>query len=135
MTAGKESACNSEDPGLIHGWGKFPGEGLGYPLQYSWASLVAQMVSPGGGHGSLLQYSCLKNPHGQRSLMGYNPWDCKELDTTERLSTAQHMGGQGICKLVCSRSSSLTFQPTLSTLAEASFCFPIVSLLLKCCLF
>ena len=67
--------------------------------------------------------------------MGYNPWDCKELDTTERLSTAQHMGGQGICKLVCSHSSSLTFQPTLSTLAEASFCFPIVSLLLKCCLF
>ena len=44
MTAGKESACNSEDPGLIPGWGKFPGEGLGYPLQYSWASLVAQMV-------------------------------------------------------------------------------------------
>ena len=73
MTAGKESACNSEDPGLIPGWGKFPGEGLGYPLQYSWASLVAQMVSPGGGHGSLLQYSCLKNPHGQRSLVGYSP--------------------------------------------------------------
>ena len=44
MTADKESACNSGDPGLIPGWGKFPGEGLGYPLQYSWASLVAQMV-------------------------------------------------------------------------------------------
>ena len=44
MTADKESACNSGDPGLIPGWGKFPGEELGYPLQYSWASLVAQMV-------------------------------------------------------------------------------------------
>ena len=40
----KESACNSGDPGLISGSGRSPGEELGYPLQYSWASLVAQMV-------------------------------------------------------------------------------------------
>ena len=39
--------------------------------------------SPGGGHGSPLQYSCLENPHGQRSLVGYSPWGHKELDTTE----------------------------------------------------
>ena len=39
--------------------------------------------------GNSLQYSCLENPHGQRSLVGYSPWGCKELDTTERLSTAQ----------------------------------------------
>ena len=56
-----------------------PGEGIGYPLQYSWAFLVAQKVkkstcnagdlgsvpglgrSPGGGHGNPLQYSCLEN--------------------------------------------------------------------------
>ena len=37
-----------------------------------------------------LQYSYLENPHGQRSLRGYSPWGRKELDTTERLSTAQH---------------------------------------------
>ena len=30
--------------------------------------------TPGGGNGSLLQYSCLENPHGQRSLAGYSPW-------------------------------------------------------------
>ena len=36
------------------------------------------------------QYSCLENPHGQRSLAGYSPWGHKELDTTEWLSTAQH---------------------------------------------
>ena len=36
---GKESACNAGDPGSISGWGKSPGEGIGYPLQYSWASL------------------------------------------------------------------------------------------------
>ena len=63
------------------------------------ASLVAQMVknppakgenlgsipglgrSPGGGHGNTFQYPCLKNPNGQRSLVGYSPWGCKELDT------------------------------------------------------
>ena len=71
-----------------------------------WASLVAQMVknlparqetwvwsglrrSPRGGHGNPLQYSCLENPHGQRSLAGHSPWGRKELDMTERLSTAQ----------------------------------------------
>ena len=39
--------------------------------------------SPGGGHGNPLQYSCLKNPHGQRSLAGYRPWGHKELDMNE----------------------------------------------------
>ena len=99
-SAGKESACNAGDPGSI----SFPGEGIGYPLQCSGVSLVAQMVknppaaagdlgsiprlgrSPGGGHGNPLQCSCLENPHGQRSLEGYSPWGCKQLDTTERLS-------------------------------------------------
>ena len=38
---------------------------------------------PGGGHGNPLQYSCLENSHGQRSLAGYRPQGCKELDTTE----------------------------------------------------
>ena len=42
-SAGKESACNG-DPASILGSGRFPGEGIGYPLQYSWTSLVAQMV-------------------------------------------------------------------------------------------
>ena len=45
---GKESACNTGDLGLTPGLGR----------------------SPGGGHGNPLQYSCLKNPHGQRSLAG-----------------------------------------------------------------
>ena len=43
-SAGKESACNSGDPGSIPGLGRSPGEGIGYPLHYSWASLVAQLV-------------------------------------------------------------------------------------------
>jgi len=41
-SVGKESTCNAGDPGLIPGSGRSTGEGIGYPLQYSWASLVAQ---------------------------------------------------------------------------------------------
>ena len=63
---GKESACNAGDLGSISGLGRAPGEGNGYPLQYSG----------------------LENPHGQRSLVGYSWWGRKESDMTEQLSTA-----------------------------------------------
>ena len=47
--------------------------------------------SPGGGHSTPLQFSCLENPsHGQRSLLDYSPWGCKESDTTERAHTHTH---------------------------------------------
>ena len=105
-SVGKESACNAGDPGLISGSGRSPGEGTGYPLQYSWASLVAQTVKkpptmrenwvPSLGwedpleegmatHSSIL---ALENPHGQRSLVGHSPWSGKELGMTERLSSS-----------------------------------------------
>ena len=42
--------------------------------------------SPRGGHDNLPQYSCLENPHGQRSLVGYSSWGPKESDTTEPVS-------------------------------------------------
>ena len=75
-SAGKESACSAGDLGSIPGLGRSPGEGIGYPPQYSWASLVAQQVQnlpampgsiPGFGRpsgerkGYPLQYSDLKN--------------------------------------------------------------------------
>ena len=44
ISVGKEFACNAGDPCSILGSGRSPGEGIGYPLQYSWASLVAQLV-------------------------------------------------------------------------------------------
>ena len=50
-SAGKESACNAGDPSSIPGLRKSPGEEIGYPLQYSWVSLVAQTV---------------KNPHAMQ---------------------------------------------------------------------
>ena len=76
----KGPACNAEDPGSIPGLGRSTGEGIGYPLQHSWASLVAQLVknlpasnvgdlglipglgrSPGEGKDYPLQYSGLEN--------------------------------------------------------------------------
>ena len=99
--AGKESACNAGDPGLIPGSRSSPGEGIDYPLQYSWASLVAQLVKnqPAmwetwvrslGWEDSLEERAWQptpvflpKNPQGQRSLMGCTSWGHKESDTTE----------------------------------------------------
>ena len=66
-----ESACNAGDPGLIPGWGGFAGEGIGYPLQYSWASLVAQLVN------NLLQDGRL----GFSPLVGKIPWRRERLPT------------------------------------------------------
>ena len=43
-SVGKESTCNAGNTGLIPVWGRSPGEGIGYPHQYSLASLVAQLV-------------------------------------------------------------------------------------------
>ena len=43
-SAGKESACNAEDPGSIPGSGRSPEEGMGYALQYAWAFLVAHTI-------------------------------------------------------------------------------------------
>ena len=65
---GKESTCNGGDLGSIPGLERFPG----------------------GGHSNPLKYSCLENLHGQRNLASYSPWGCKESDTAEWLSTAQH---------------------------------------------
>ena len=46
--------------------------------------------SPGVGNSTPLQYCCLENSHGQRSLAGYCPWGRKESEKIEGLSTAQH---------------------------------------------
>ena len=64
---GKESACHAGDLG----------------------SVPRSERSPRGGHGNPLQYSCLENPHGQKSLVGCSPWGRKESDTAEHLSTPE----------------------------------------------
>ena len=84
-SVGKESTCNAGDPGSIPGSGRSAGEEIGYPLQYSWASFVAQLVknppamwerdlgsnpglgrSPEEGKGYPLQYSGLENAMDSR---------------------------------------------------------------------
>ena len=56
-------------------------------------SILGSGGSPGGGHGSPLQYSCLENPRGQRSLAGYSSWGHKELDSTEESPWTEEPGG------------------------------------------
>ena len=62
-SAGKESPCNAGDPSLTPGSRISPGEGIGYPLQYSWASPVAQMVkNPSAMWESWVQTLGLEDP-------------------------------------------------------------------------
>ena len=107
-----------ETPVRFLGWVVPPGERIGYPLQDSWASLVAQMEKDQPAvwetwvrfldwedpleegmatHSNILIW---RIPKGQRSLVGYSPWGCKESDTTEWLSTAQQvcLEAQNLCR-------------------------------------
>ena len=102
-SVGKESACNAGDPGSIPGSGRSAGQGIDYPLRYSWASLVAQLVKnppamledldwiPGLGKISWRRERLptpLFWPGESHGL--YSPQVRKELDTTERLSLSFH---------------------------------------------
>ena len=53
------------------------------PMQETWVRSLGWEDSLEEGNGNPLQYSCLENPHGQRSLVGYSPWGLNESDTTE----------------------------------------------------
>ena len=97
-SVGKESACNGGDPCWIPGLGRSTREGIGYPLQYSWASFVAQLIkNPPAMRRSWFDPWVRKIPwrrewlstpvfwpgefHGQ-----YSPWGLKESDMSEPLS-------------------------------------------------
>ena len=54
----------------------------------TWVQSLGWKDPLGGGRGNPLKYSCLENPHGQGSLVGYSPCGHKELDRTEQLSSA-----------------------------------------------
>ena len=99
-STGKEPTCNAEDLGLLPGLRRCAGEGIGYPLQYSWAFLVAHLVKNPPemwetwilslAWEDLLEKERLLTPvfwpgefHG---LYMYSSWGCKESDTTEQLS-------------------------------------------------
>ena len=94
-SAGKESTLNAGDMGLIPGSGRSTGEGIGYPLQYSWVSLMAQLVKNPSASGRLgfdpwvgkipWRREWLLTPVFQpREFHGlYSPWGHKESDMTE----------------------------------------------------
>ena len=81
-SVGKESACNAGDPSWIPGSGRSAGEGIGYPLQYSWASLVVQLV---------------KNPPAKRETWVPSlGWE-DPLHSSILTWTIQSMGLQRVC--------------------------------------
>ena len=98
-SVGEESTCNAGDPGLIPGWGRSAGEGIGYPLQCSWASLVAQLVK----NPPVMRETWVRSLDWEDPLKKgkathsrilawripwavYSPWGHKQWDRTERLS-------------------------------------------------
>ena len=95
---GKESTCNAGDAGLIPGLGGSPGEENGHPLQYS----------------------CLENPHGWRSLVGYSLQDHKESDMIEQLleASVRHSarGKGGLCEENLAKNSHSCHLPRPLTL-------------------
>ena len=92
----KESAYNAGDPNLIPGSARSPGEGVGYPPQYSCASLVAQLAkNPPAVWETWVQFLGWEDPLEKgiaihSSILAWkilcSPWGCKESDTTEQLS-------------------------------------------------
>ena len=104
----KESACSAEDLGSISGLQRFPGR----------------------GHGNPLQYSCLENPHGQRSLVGYSPSLRSQRVGHNRASkhkqilTVQHME---LCSVLCGildGRGAWERQDTCVCMAESLHCLP-----------
>ena len=97
-SVGKESACSAGVPGSIPGLGRSPREGIGYPLQYSWASLMGQLVEnlPAvwetwvqslGWEDPLEKEKATHSSILAWRIPGlYSPWDPKELDMTKQLS-------------------------------------------------
>ena len=95
---GKESACNAEDPGSIPGSRRSPGEGISYPLQYSWVSFVAQLEKKLPeiretcvrflGWEDPLEKGKATSPMAWR-IPWTSLWGCKESDMTEQLTSLQ----------------------------------------------
>ena len=105
-SAGKESTHNAGDLGSIPGLGRSAGEGIGYPLQYSWASLVAQTVEkPPTMQETWVPSLSWEDPLEEgkvprssvlawRIPWKYRPWRCKESDVAERHSLSGSFCGR-----------------------------------------
>ena len=149
-SVGKESTGNAGDPGLIPGSRRSTGEEIGYPLQYSWASLVAQLVknlpamqeilglgrSAEEGIGYLLQYSWASPVKGSagKGRLGFDPWVGKIPWRRERLPTPVFWPGEvhglyspwGCKELDTTERLSLPRTGVLSSLSPSGSLFYIV---------
>ena len=85
-SAGKESTCNVGDPGLIPGLGRSSEEGIDYPLQYSWASLVSQLVKNPPAMWQTWVQSLGREEAPEKGMATHSSVPAKESGTTERLS-------------------------------------------------
>ena len=109
-SVGKESACNAEDPSSISRSGRSSGEGIGYPLQYFWASLVAQLVK----NPPVMLETCVrflgwedpleKGKATDSSILAkfhglYIAWGRKESDTTDFTSLPGSCSHLACCSL------------------------------------
>jgi len=83
----KNLSTMQETPVHIPGSGRYPGEGIPTPVFFAFSGVsdgkesacnVGDQRSPGREHGNPLQYVCLENPHGQRTLADYSPWGREE---------------------------------------------------------
>ena len=118
-SAGKESTCNAGDPSSIPGSGRSPRERIGHPLQFSWASLVAQMTKnppamwatwvPSLGREDPWRREWQPTPvflpgnsHGQRSLAGYTPLGLYRLVSDSRILLAVFKTGAASYTLIVS---------------------------------
>ena len=102
-TAGKESACNAGDSSLIPGLGRYPGKGIGYPLQYSWASLVSQMVKNPPPMWETWVWSLGWEQPLEKGTMTHSSILAWRIPWTEEPSRLRSMGSQGV------RHNRLTF--------------------------
>ena len=143
ISVGKESTCNVGDPGSIPASGRSPGEGIGYPLQYSWASLVAQLVKnlpqwkrpgfdPWVGKIPWRKERLPISAFWPGEFHGlYSPWGRKESDMTEQLSLSfsvtwrLHQNTvwtnkqiQWICRVQINTEKSIVFLYTKNKLSE-----------------
>ena len=100
-SVGKESACNAGDPALIPGLRRPTGEGIGHPLQYSWVSLVAELVkNPLAMQKTWVRSLGWEDPVKKgkathSSILAWripwtSPWGHKESERTEQLSLSLH---------------------------------------------
>ena len=76
-SVGKESACSAGDSSSTSVWGRSPGEGIGYPLQYSWASLVAQLVKNLSAVWETWVQSLGWEDHGKCQIVGNIMWNAR----------------------------------------------------------